>query len=86
MRDLLSFGNFLKNGLVFSQKPSGLFFICCMQLLGDDIYHLLRDGFDCIIKKVIFKAGKVISFNGNEVLPTFIASCSFFGVLINDAC
>ena len=30
-----------------------------MQLLGDDIDHLQRDGFDWIIENVIFKIGKV---------------------------
>ena len=33
--------------------------IFCLQLLGDDIDQLSRDGFDLIIRKVIFKFGKV---------------------------
>ena len=49
---LLLFAHFLKNGLI-------TFFIFCIQLLGDDIDQLSRDGFDWIIAKVIFKVGKV---------------------------
>ena len=37
----------------------GLCAFYCMQILGDDIDHLSRDGFDRIIRKVIFKVGKV---------------------------
>ena len=47
-----TFCNFLK-------KRFDNFFIFCTQLLGDDIDQLSRNGFHCIIQKVIFKVGKV---------------------------
>ena len=49
---LLLFGNFIKDGLL----TFSLFFYAAF---GDDIDQLSRDGFDWIIWKVIFKAGKI---------------------------
>ena len=66
--------NFQKDGFdllvghLDQKQPDILFGI---QLLGDDIDQLSRDGFDWIIRKVIFKVG--ILFSSNEVLPIFIA-------------
>ena len=66
------FGNFIK-----------MITILCIQLLGDGIDLLSRDGFYWIIQKVILKV-RFGPFPHNyryySVLPKCIASCSFYGV------
>ena len=64
----------------FSQTKVWTFLFLCIQLLGDDIGLLSWEGFYWIIRKVIFKVGKVIIIDINKVLPKFIAQWSFFGM------
>ena len=64
--------NFLQNCLFFF-----FFFISCIQLLGDDIDQLSRDGINCIIQKVILKVGKVRfgQFSHNYWYYSVVAKC-----------
>ena len=55
----------------------------CMQFIGYDIDQLSRDGMDWIIREIsgLTHFPIIIDIiNNNEVLPKYIASCSFFGV------
>ena len=49
----------------------------CIQLLGDNIDHLLRDRFDWIIRKVISKVGKVRfgQFSHNYLYYSIVTKC-----------
>ena len=78
---LLLFANFLKSRLI-------LFFISCIEFLGDDIDQLQEMDFIELFKRSLSMSERsgvahfpiLILFSSNEALPKFIASCSFFGV------
>ena len=62
---------------IYSKVVWYIFFISCIQLLGDDIDQLSRDGLNWIIQKVIFKVGKVrfSPFSHNYWYYSIVTKC-----------
>ena len=62
---------------IFDNSLITFFSVFCIQLLGDDIDKLSRDGFDSIIQKVIFKVEKVRFglFSYNYQYHSVVAKC-----------